>query len=77
MADEQTEEKKAAGATAAAAATQKKAEATEKAEARVLVATDDYAVDDIITGKAADVAVAAGWADDHPSAVAYAKNVRG
>lgn len=44
-------------------------------EARVLVATAGYAVDAIITGDAADEAVAGGWADKTPAAVAYAKSL--
>lgn len=43
------------------------------AKARVLVATGGHQVDDILGGADAEAAIEAGWADGHPSAVAYAE----
>jgi hypothetical protein len=43
--------------------------------ARVIAANGDYQVDDIILGDEAAAAVAQGWADDHPSAVAAAQKI--
>lgn len=45
------------------------------ARARVLVATGDHQVDDIIEGAAAEAAVEAGWADGNRAAVAYAEKL--
>lgn len=51
------------------------AAAKRSVKARVLVDHDEHKVDDIIEGAAAEAAVAAGHADDHPSAVAYAQKL--
>ncbi len=44
-------------------------------EARVIVASAGYAVNDIITGDEADEAIAGGWADQTKAAVDYAKSL--
>jgi hypothetical protein len=44
-------------------------------EARVIIDHGEHKIDDVITGPAAEAAVAGGHADDHPSAVAYAKKL--
>lgn len=81
MADK-TDEEKAAEAKAAAekkaaeekAAAEKAAKAA-KVKARVLVDGDHGKINDIVslTPEQAEAAVAAGWADTSPAAVAYAK----
>ena len=81
MADK-TPEEIAAEAKAAAdkAATDKAAAdkgAAKKVAVRLLVDTVDHSCNDVIELSSADaaVAVAEGWADDHPSAVAYARKL--
>lgn len=44
-------------------------------EARVILDHGEHKIDDLIAGAEAEAAVAAGHADDHPSAVAYAKKL--
>ena len=79
---DQTDEQKAAAATieadkeaaAAKAKADKAAVAAAKpaTKARVLVDTGDHKVNSVISGAEAAAAIAAGWADGHPSAVAQA-----
>lgn len=48
-----------------------------KVKVRVILDQGDHAIDDVLTLSAeeAKVAVAAGWADDHPEAVKYAESL--
>jgi hypothetical protein len=45
---------------------------------RVIADQGDYVINDVLSLKADDAAaaVAAGWADDHPSAVKYAERLK-
>lgn len=47
-----------------------------KIKARVLVDTGEHKCNDIISGAEAEAAVADGWADSNPAAVAYAEKLR-
>lgn len=49
------------------------AEEKKAAKARVLVATGDHQVNDILSGADAEAAIEAGWADGAASAVSYAE----
>lgn len=54
-----------------------KADADASVEVRVIAANGEHDVNSVIslTPDEAAAAVAGGWADDHPSAVAYAKSL--
>jgi hypothetical protein len=76
---DQTEEQQAAAAkrqadekTAAAAKT------LAKVKVRVIVDQGDHSIDDVLSLSSHDAkaAVAAGWADDNPSAVKYAEGIK-
>lgn len=47
--------------------------ADRKVEARVLLDTDGFACNQLISGSDAERGIAAGWADGHPDAIAFAK----
>jgi hypothetical protein len=47
-----------------------------KIKARVLVATGDHNVNDVIEGKDAEAGIAGGWADGDAKAIAYAERER-
>lgn len=66
-----TDEEKAAAEKAAAE------KAPKFTKARVIADHGDHKVNDVVKLDAADLkaAVAAGWADPHPSAVAYAESL--
>jgi hypothetical protein len=69
MADQTDEQKTTAAAEA------KAAKAPKGRKVRVLMDTADHKANDVpfLSEDEADAAVAAGWADDHKSAVAYAE----
>lgn len=70
---EKTEEQKTAEAKAAA-----EAKATKNAKVSVIVDQGGHKVNDVVSlaPDEAKAAVAAGWADDHPSAVKYAEGLK-
>lgn len=77
-ADKDNEELAKAAAAAEAALADAEAPKPDTIEVRVLVDSGDYAVNTVadLTPEAAAAAVAEGWADDNPAAVAYAKSLK-
>lgn len=77
-ADKENAELAKAADEADAALAEAEAAKSATVEVRVLVDSGEYAVNTVahLTPEAAAAAVAEGWADDHPAAVAYAKSLK-